>query len=402
VEIVHDKNTYALSNPFHGVVVRFPDHSGPTIEKLKSPRTRDELVVSGLLSESVFQGLINEYILIDAENIEVYKNGFLKEPKCKVGHYRKWFESSEVAGREVALFGLPIESGSSCAGTSGGMEIIRQTLSAIVNAWGKYEQSDSVLLDYDSRLQYRLSHLKIVDFGDVAYSGYDSIVDVSLRLKAIIARLVSGSTPFVSLGGDHSGTWFILDALVPHFTKINVIHLDAHHDMYHSVFDVGGTTPVVNHGNVFHHLHKSPRINHILQLGLRTLEVVDPGSHPDKYIKRKYLSSWEIQDAKMVDVFESLDPAIPCYISFDVDVLDPTIFPHTNTPVPGGISFYKARKILNYACSNYKIVGIDFVETSFDKHLPVDAYLLSLARVISSCLISMGCSDSSEQQLMLW
>jgi agmatinase len=51
------------------------------------------------------------------------------------------------------------------------------------------------------------------------------------------------------------------------------------------------------------------------------------------------------------------------YVSFDIDALDPSLCPHTGTPVPGGMSFNQAAILLDTLKHSGKtIVGFDLVE----------------------------------------
>ena len=51
------------------------------------------------------------------------------------------------------------------------------------------------------------------------------------------------------------------------------------------------------------------------------------------------------------------------HISFDLDVLDPTIMPGTGTPVPGGLTYREARHMLSLIrASDLPIVSVDVVE----------------------------------------
>jgi arginase family enzyme len=59
-----------------------------------------------------------------------------------------------------------------------------------------------------------------------------------------------------------------------------------------------------------------------------------------------------------------LPRSIPYYLTFDVDVLDPQSAPATGTPVPGGLSYYQALELLDFAYQNFDIVGVDFVEVA--------------------------------------
>ena len=55
------------------------------------------------------------------------------------------------------------------------------------------------------------------------------------------------------------------------------------------------------------------------------------------------------------------------YITIDLDVLDPSIFPGTGTPEPGGVTYREFREIFTILKeSNINIVGLDIVELSPD------------------------------------
>ena len=53
----------------------------------------------------------------------------------------------------------------------------------------------------------------------------------------------------------------------------------------------------------------------------------------------------------------------PCYISLDVDGMDPAHAPGTGTPLPGGITSAMQREII-WGLSGMNIVGGDVVEVS--------------------------------------
>ncbi len=53
------------------------------------------------------------------------------------------------------------------------------------------------------------------------------------------------------------------------------------------------------------------------------------------------------------------------YVSFDIDGLDPSMCPHTGTPVPGGLSFAQACLLLEALKeSGRTVVGFDLVEVT--------------------------------------
>ena len=53
----------------------------------------------------------------------------------------------------------------------------------------------------------------------------------------------------------------------------------------------------------------------------------------------------------------------PCYLTFDIDCLDPSFAPGTGTPVVGGLSTHQAIQILQHL-KGINLVGMDVVEVA--------------------------------------
>ena len=53
----------------------------------------------------------------------------------------------------------------------------------------------------------------------------------------------------------------------------------------------------------------------------------------------------------------------PCYITFDIDCLDPAFAPGTGTPVPGGLATWQALELIR-GLGPLNMVGFDLVEVS--------------------------------------
>ena len=56
------------------------------------------------------------------------------------------------------------------------------------------------------------------------------------------------------------------------------------------------------------------------------------------------------------------------YITFDVDVLDPSIMPSTGTPEPGGLTYYAILEFLKKVFENKNVIGFDVVELCPNKN----------------------------------
>ena len=52
------------------------------------------------------------------------------------------------------------------------------------------------------------------------------------------------------------------------------------------------------------------------------------------------------------------------YLTVDLDVLDPSVFPGTGTPEAEGVSFRELREALTFVCSQLDIAGCDVNELS--------------------------------------
>ena len=55
---------------------------------------------------------------------------------------------------------------------------------------------------------------------------------------------------------------------------------------------------------------------------------------------------------------------LPVYFTVDLDVLDPSVFPGTGTPEPGGVSFDELRRAATLVCRSANVVACDVNELS--------------------------------------
>ena len=67
-------------------------------------------------------------------------------------------------------------------------------------------------------------------------------------------------------------------------------------------------------------------------------------------------------DAVFEDMYEKLKDVDLVYVSFDIDGLDPSVFPSTGTPVPGGLSWYQTLNLFESVAKQRDIIGFDIME----------------------------------------
>ena len=185
-----------------------------------------------------------------------------------------------------------------------------------------------------------------------------------------VADLLARGKRVGLVGGDHATALGAIAAHARRFPGMGLLHLDAHADL--RVAYEGFT---YSHASVIYNAaERLPEVARIVQVGLRDLSEKEhayaAGSrgrivqHHDAALARGRFEgeTWAAQARRIV---EPLPPDV--YVSFDVDGLDPTLCPHTGTPVPGGLSFQEAAYLLGaVVASGRRIVGFDLVEVAPD------------------------------------
>lgn len=199
--------------------------------------------------------------------------------------------------------------------------------------------------------------LAVVDWGDVAFD-YARPAETPQRIEAAIGSVLDAGAATLVLGGDHFVTYPSLKAhAAKHGEGISLIQFDAHCDTAHDDMQR------IDHGTMFHHAAADGTVNakRSVQVGIRTT-YYDP-------------SDFTVQDAIAVHE-QGIDATVAriretvgdnrCYISFDIDCLDPAFAPGTGTPVCGGLSTWQAKEILRRLDRNgpLNLVGMDVVEVA--------------------------------------
>jgi agmatinase len=167
------------------------------------------------------------------------------------------------------------------------------------------------------------------------------------------------------IGGEHSVPLGYLQALANYHDNFGILHLDAHADLRN-----GYEGLEFSHASIMYNALKISQVTRLVQVGIRDVSPQEmlfaKGRGVVQFSDRALQSAlfngetWHKQCEKIV-------AALPekVYISFDIDALDPSLCPHTGTPVPGGLSFAQARYLLEMLrLSNKEIIGFDLCEVA--------------------------------------
>ncbi|WP_195820390.1 agmatinase [Roseobacter sp. MH60115] len=199
-----------------------------------------------------------------------------------------------------------------------------------------------------------LSERVIVDYGDLAFD-YANIPAFPDALTAHIRGILDAGAASVVLGGDHYISFPILKAYAEKYGPISLLQFDAHTDTW-ADDDMGR----VDHGTMFYKAVKSGIVDPAtsVQVGIRTTNADTLGVN--------IIDAREVHekgpDAAVARIRDILGDR-PCYLSFDIDALDPAFAPGTGTPVWGGLTSAQAASMLR-DLAGINIRGGDVVEVS--------------------------------------
>jgi len=188
----------------------------------------------------------------------------------------------------------------------------------------------------------------LTDAGDLRLrnSGDKASEDFAEIRRAVAALLSQDERP-VSLGGDHSITYPILQAFAARYPEITIIHVDAHPDLYD---EFEGSR--LSHACPFARIMEEGLAQRLVQIGIRTIN-----AHQREQATRFGV---EVIEMSALPAYDRLRIAGPVYVSFDVDVLDPAFAPGVSHREPGGMTTREAIAHLHAIQGN--IVGADIVE----------------------------------------
>ena len=171
------------------------------------------------------------------------------------------------------------------------------------------------------------------------------------------------------VGGDHSVPLGLMQALAQHHGSYGILHIDAHFDQRDAFegFEF-------SHASIMRNASRIDAIEKIVHVGIRDYcreEAYFVAHSPKRFKtftdKTMAFTQFTGETTSWADQCHEIIACLPSrvYISFDIDGLDPSLCPHTGTPVPGGLSFQQARFLLwQVLQSGKKIIGFDLCEVA--------------------------------------
>ena len=171
--------------------------------------------------------------------------------------------------------------------------------------------------------------------------------------KANCSALKGGKMP-ITFGGEHTVTYGVIKGfLEAGITDIGVVQIDAHADLREAY-----------EGDPLSHASVMKRVVDLgvplVQLGIRAYceeEIEIRKAHNVTYFDADEIVPENICHVELPEDFPQ-----HVFFTLDIDGMDPSVFPSTGTPVPGGLGWYQTLKLFESVAQQRKIVGFDIME----------------------------------------
>lgn len=182
----------------------------------------------------------------------------------------------------------------------------------------------------------------------------DDVDAVMTAIAAATARAVAAGALPVAIGGEHTVTCGVVRGLLQSgIGPFGVVQIDAHADLRDRY-----------EGNPYSHASVMRRVVEagipLVQLGVRAC------CEEELQARREFgvlaLDARELVVGNRMAVELPADFPEQVFFTVDVDGLDPSVFPSTGTPVPGGLGWYQTLALFESVARQRRIVGFDVME----------------------------------------
>lgn len=238
---------------------------------------------------------------------------------------------------QTVLFGAPYDSTTSYRpGTRFASRAIRSE-SFGLETYSPYQDKD-------------LEEIQVFDSGDLelSFGRVDlALADIKARTQTILA---DNKRPFM-IGGEHLVTLPAVEATFEKYPDLQVIQFDAHTDLRETYLDAK-----LSHATVIRRIHDFLGDGKIHQFGIRS------GERAEFQFAKEHTNLHKYNLDGLKETVAALKDN-PVYLTIDLDVFDPGVFPGTGTPEAGGIFFMEFVESLKLI-SQLNIVALDVNELS--------------------------------------
>jgi agmatinase len=245
-----------------------------------------------------------------------------------------------LADARIVIYGIPFEGRVNLRkGADSGPRDLRLASDSI--------ETYSPFLDRD------LDDLRLADIGDCEMpDGASPREQLDAAREEIRVWWKPGLIPYM-LGGDHTATVPVIEAIAPAFPDLRILQLDAHPDLREEFLGER-----YNYASAMARVMDTVPPERVYQVGIRT------GAR-EEYTRRRphFYPAFAVHP---VEAMRAILPELrrhPLYVTTDVDVLDPAEAPGTGSPEPGGLRVPELIEIVRML-GECDVIGGDLVEVA--------------------------------------
>lgn len=244
---------------------------------------------------------------------------------------------NEYGEADIVVFGAPFDSTTSFRpGTRFASRTMRGE-SYGLETYSPYQDKD-------------LEDIPVFDGGDLELCFGDTEKALA-AIESYTTRVLRDNKRPVMIGGEHLVTLGAVRAVARKYPDLHVVHFDAHADLRDDYLGI-----TLSHATVLHRVWDIIGDGRIYQFGIRS------GERSEFQWGKEHVTTQKFNFEGLAEVIEKLQGQ-PVYFTLDLDVLDPSVFPGTGTPEPGGVSFMELLEAIQQV-SRLNLVGCDINELS--------------------------------------
>lgn len=201
----------------------------------------------------------------------------------------------------------------------------------------------------------------LFDFGFYDIKGLNKMTPEKMIQKVSNFFYKNKGKFILMLGGDHSVSIGAFTYFSEFYnpSELTILQIDAHPDLRDNPGDYKKKFSKLDHACIMRRAYEMGFKT--VQVGIRTISIFD-----HEFIKVKKLKVFEWGRRKIPPVKKIIDSikTEKVYLTFDIDGLDPKHAPATGTPIPGGLDWWYAVKLIRELILRKNLVGADIVEVA--------------------------------------
>lgn len=273
----------------------------------------------------------------------------LSSPRfCNMGTFMRMQKVTTAENLDFVIAGAPFDTASSFrSGARFGPNAIRNISSMM--------KPNNVMMQVNI-----MENLNGGDMGDFnVIPGY--IHPTYDAIESGVTEILKENAYPIILGGDHSITLAELRAVAKKYGPVALVHFDSHSDLCDEVFG-----QKYNHGTPFRRALEEGLIDpaHSIQIGMRG-SLYDPNEHKmAAELGMELIPAYKIHEIGIQELIREIYKRVgntPCFLTLDIDFVDPAYAPGTGTPEVGGFTSHETLTIIR-ALKDLNFIGFDVVE----------------------------------------